>query len=245
MKDTQAFDKDFRDGLAAYQAKEFAKAEELFGKALENDPGNIAATLNAGLTQFQLGHKGQALGLFNRVLTQDPENEEAKNALKFVTSKLEIKEIPHRIEFYESFRQNMLAPTSLGLYLAVTAVILLSFGWFLIGWLGFRKVSVRAEEPPPALPIKVPVLGVLFVIFAGLSLAKIYDQTRPRGTIVASPVEVKSAPTANSVTLFTVYEGFEVVILSKTSDWTRINYPGGLTGWVPVKTVLDHNLTPL
>lgn len=233
------FARSFEQGLAAYQAKDFAKAQEHFAQAIELDPGNAAAMVNYAFSLFESGQKGASAGWLRKALQLDPGNTQAKQGLKFVTSKLEIKEIPHRIEFYETFRASTLTATPLSLLLAVTAMLLLSFGWFLIGWLGQRRRDLQNEIPTP-FPLKIAVLGVLWVALSSLTVLKAYDGTVRRATVVASPVEVKSAPTANSVTLFNLYEGLEVILHSTTQDWARVTYPGGMTGWVPLKTVLDH-----
>jgi len=56
--------------------------------------------------------------------------------------------------------------------------------------------------------------------------------------IVVKKTPALSAPAENAPTLFELHEGFEVVILELKDDWIQVNYPGGLTGWVPKTAVL-------
>src|SRR5262245_52650679 len=118
----KGFEQLFRDGLAAYQTKAYDKSQELFKQSLDQDPGNAAAMANYALASFQLDQKGLAIGWFRRALTLEPDLSAARDGLKFALSKLEVKEIPHRIETYETLRTNVLELAPLRVFLALTAL---------------------------------------------------------------------------------------------------------------------------
>lgn len=237
-----SFETLFRQGLASYQTKDYAKAKEFFSEALKKEPGNTAAMTNFALTSFQLNDRGSAIGWFRRVLTLEPDRTEARHGLKFALSKLEVKEIPHRIETYETLRQNVLWMATTRVFLALTALLLLAAGWMLLGWLGQRRRAHRAEEVAPPFSFS---LGFLLTLALGgviLTSLKLYDETLPRGTVIGAKIEARSAPSEDAAALFDLYEGFEVVLREHKDQWVQVTYPGGLTGWIPQDRVLPATL---
>lgn len=239
---TQGFDGHFREGLTFYQTKDYEKARQSFADALAIEPRNAAAMVNLGLTSFQLNDKGQAIALFRRALALEPDMKTAREGLRFAVSKLEIKEIPHRIETYETIRSNVLQLTTLRVFLALTAILILAAGWFLLSWLGERRRALRAQEAPAPFPVKVGALLTLALAGIALTVLKLYDGTLPRGTIVGGKIEARSAPAESGVVLFELHDGFEVLMREVKDGWVQVAYPGGLTGWIPVKNIVSEDV---
>lgn len=234
------FDELFRAGLAAEQSKDFEKATQLFRQAWDLDHRNTAAMTNLGLAEFQRGDKGRAIAWFRRSLAFDPRQTEAANGLKYALSQLEIKEIPHRIETIETLHEDFLQSIFVRHVLGLTGLLLLVFGWFLIAWLGQRRRAIRADEPPPAFPWTLGLLGTLFVVSVILLSLKLYDASLDRGTVVGKVVPVRSLPGENGVSLFELHEGFEVLIGDVNKDWVQVTYPGALTGWIPKENLISE-----
>ncbi|MBX2987970.1 MAG: tetratricopeptide repeat protein [Bdellovibrionaceae bacterium] len=234
----RGFEDTFRAGLASYQNKDFEKARAEFNQALSLEPRNTAAMTNFALTLYQLNEKGAAIAWFRRVLAVDPRQEEARAGLTFAVSQLEIKEIPHRIETFETLRDNFLQYIPLKQALVLTALLLLASGWLLLNWLGERRRTLRLKEPPPPFPFKTAFLCTVFLGMATLLLLKIYDQTIPRGTIIPPKVAAKASPSDAGVSMFDLHEGFEVIIRDVRDDWVQVTYPGGLTGWIPKQALI-------
>lgn len=234
----QNFDQLFRDGLNAYQTKAYDNALDLFGQALAIEPGNTAAMTDYALAAFQLGKKGLAIAWFRRALALEPDLAEARAGLKFSLAKIDVKEIPHRIEAYETLRSDVLMVAPTRVFLAVTALLLLVAGWLFLSWLGARKRALQAQDVTPSFPLSAAIC--CFLALAGLALSglKLYDNTLPRGTVLAKAVDALSAPAETGVPLFQLHEGFEVLIQDVKDDWVQITYPGGLTGWIPKKELI-------
>lgn len=232
----------FRKGLASYQTKDYGKAKEFFSEALKKEPGNTAAMTNYALASFQTNNKGEAIAWFRRVLAIEPERSEARNGLKYAMSKLEVKEIPHRIETYETLRQNVLSLATARMFLALTALLILAAGWTLLGWLGQRRRAIQAQEVAPPFTFSLGVLLTLAIAGAVLTGFKLYDQTLPRGTVIGAKIEARSAPAEDAAALFDLYDGFEVVIRETKDNWVQVTYPGGLTGWIPKDRLLPVTL---
>ncbi|MBX3041991.1 MAG: tetratricopeptide repeat protein [Bdellovibrionaceae bacterium] len=230
-----SFDNHFQAGLKAYQTKVYEEAEAHFKKALEVDPRNAAAMIDLGLTYSQLSKPGHAIAWFRRTLAVDPSSAEARAALEYSLSKLEIKEIPHRIEMFETIRSHFLQRFSLVHFLGLGLILLLAAGWGLLSWLGARRRANKgeADEAPPAFPWTTGLLLVLFLLNTTGTALKMIDLSEPRGTVVAVKVEALSAPGADGVSLFELHQGFEVLVGELRDGWVQVTYPGGLTGWIP------------
>lgn len=235
------FEELFRDGLSAYQTKAYDKAQDLFTQALNKEPGNTAAMVNEALTAFQLDKKGLAIAWFRRALMIEPDLLEAQAGLKFASAKLEIKEIPHRIETFETIRANVLELAPLRVFLAITALMILVGGWLFIGWFGAYRRALRSQEVAPGFSLFTGLLITLALAGIVLTSLKITDSTWPRGTIISKKVDARSAPADTGVALFQLYEGFEVLIREVKDGWVQVTYPGGLTGWVQKTDLLPND----
>lgn len=222
----------FKQGTQHYTAKEYDKAADAFNKAVDKDPHNATALTNLALAQFQLGKKALSVGLLRKALEADPELSTANAGLKFVLSQMEIHDVPHQIETYESVRSKLLAPIPLFAYLVLTAILLFAAGWTLLSYAGRRRNALAEEKAPPA----VPFVGLLFTLGFLLSLSllvlKLYDATIIRATIVEDRVSLQTAPGANQAAILDLSGGMEVVVKTVDKDWSQVTYPGSLTGWI-------------
>ncbi len=231
----------FKQGTQHYAAKEYDKSRDAFAKALEKDPHNATTLTNLALAQFQLGKKPLAIGLFRKALNSDPELTPARAGLKFALTQMEIKEIPHQIETYESVRAKLLAPVSVIAYLIMTALLLFAAGWILIGFMGQRRRAIAEEKALPGFPMIGTLLAVGFLISFTLLGLKIYDQSIVRATVIDDKVSLQSAPGENQVALLDLFGGMEVIVQNENNDWVQVTYPGSITGWVKKSAVLRTN----
>lgn len=228
------FENSFRQGLAAHQAKSFEEAEKHFKDALSIEPRSVAALNNLALTYFETEKWGSAIAWYRRALAFDPGFEPARVGLASSIAKLEVKEIPHRIETFETLRTYFLQYVSLPQLLGLGVLFLLLSGWRLLSWLGARRRALQgAESAPPPFSVFTGTLIFLLALSLVAATLKAVDLSQPRGTIVAKKIEARSAPSTEAVTLFELFEGFEVLIGALEKDWVQVTYPGGLTGWIP------------
>lgn len=233
-----SFEESFNFGVQSYNEKKYQEAADSFTKALEFDDSNPSALTNLALTQFQLGQKPIAIALLRKALNQEPDFVTALSALDYIKTQYEIKEIPHKIEFWEDFRLKFLSPFSLSSFLTLSALFLFVSGWFILTYVGQRRISVEKNNPFPSFPILGFILSVLFFISVLLSTLKYFDTTVPRGTVIEEKALVLAAPDEKSVNLFEVYGGSEVIIEQFKDDWVQITYPGGMTGWIKGQALL-------
>lgn len=238
LEKTPGFEILFKTGLESYQKKDYAQAKASFASALDAQPGNVAAAVNLALSYCQLGQAGPCLAYFRKALWWDPQSPDARQGFDYAWSKLEVKEIPHRLETYEVLRDRVLNRFHLDQFLAVTAACFFAAGWVTLSAVGRRRRALEDEMAPPAWPVSSPFLLTLTVLMIALSVMKIYDTSLPRGTILEEKVGVLSAPEATGVPLFDLYAGFEVILKNRQGDWIQVTYPGALSGWIPKSSVL-------
>lgn len=228
----------FKQGTQFYVAKDYAKAKESFTKALATDQHNATILTNLALSEFQLGNKPLSIGLLRKALESEPELSTAIAGLKYVQSQMQIKEVPHQIETYETLRRNLLQPVPLTAYLILSTLFFFISGWLLLGYAGNRRRALHEETALPKFPTVAVILTAGFVIFSGLLALKIYDHSISRGTIIEEKVALQTAPGENQVSILDLYGGMEVITHASQDDWVQVTYPGSLTGWIKKSSLL-------
>jgi hypothetical protein len=238
------FEKAFEAGVANYQAKKYDEARLAFSQALEKDPANVQALTNLALVQFQLGKKPWAVALLRKAQALKPDFSTPKTSLEFILPQLDVKEIPHEIQMWESIRSSFIVPFTLNGYLGLTALCLFATGWLWLQYIGQRREAFRDEKSLPPFPLIPTLITVIFIGVLSLTLMKVIDQGIPRATIVNDKVTVFSAPNEQSVALFDLFGGLEVVLGQQNADWVQVTYPGALTGWVPKSSLFQTSGRP-
>lgn len=230
-----SFESRFAAGLKSYQNQNYSEAEAAFLDALRNDHRNTAAMTNLALAYFQQKKQGHAIAWFRRALSIDPSFSPAREGLAFSLEQLEIKEIPHRIEMFESIRTHFLQHMSLPTFLGLGVLFLFASGWGLLSWSGARRRSLQSGEAVPSLPLSTIIPTLLFFMILIGTILKFVDISQPRGTVLPEKIEARSAPIPDAPALFELHQGFEVIIQNISGDqaWVQVAYPGGSTGWIP------------
>jgi len=221
----------FQSGVKLYQEKKFPEAKEVFHKALEFEKNNVQALTNLGLTYFQLGEKGWAIALLRRANNLDPDFSTPMSALKFILPQLDVKEIPHEINSWETLRAKFIQPFSVFSFVLLSAILLFASGWTWIRFLSLRRRAEEEEKPFPNFPFVGLIYSASFLLLFSLMGAKFYDLSLVRGTLVAMKAPVLSLPDEKAPILFELSAGLEVIVLKKEGEWTQVQYPGGMSGW--------------
>ena len=228
----QGFAPVFQSGVAHYRAGKFEEALVAFKDALRLDPDNVQVLTNLGLTQYQLGKKGEAVALLRKARTLDPLFSTPQAALSFILPQLDVKEIPHEIQFWETVRSEFLIPFSLTGFLGLTALCFFAFGWVGLAFFGRRRRALKENLNPPAFPVSLVFITVIFMAIASLTIMKFFDLQIPRATVVVEKATIFSAPSDQAVALYDIYSGLEVVLHQTSDEWVQVTYPGASTGWI-------------
>ena len=228
----------FASGIQAYRKGEFQSAAISFQEALSSAPQSPSILHNLALAEWKLGQQGLALALWRKALSIDGSYEPAARSIKWFRGKLDHPEIAHEVEYWETFREDFLNTLSLQWLIVLTAATLLLAGSILLGYVGAKRRAGLDQMPAPEFPAFGLASFVLFICMTSLVFAKSYDLNSPRGTVIPSKIQAKSAPDETGTSLFELYAGLEVQIDQAPGAWLQVTYPGGPTGWVPATAVL-------
>jgi tetratricopeptide (TPR) repeat protein len=228
-----------RKGLEAIEARNFEAAVGHFTAAVQDEPRNPDLLFNLGLARHRSGSPGLAIGLWRRALWIDPDHWQSKRAIEWARGLLKRPDIPRRVEYAEMIRGLILDRTTLGRLLFLTAILLLSGGWLILGWLGARRRASQNESALPAPPLIGIGLSLAFVLSLLLTAAKWADLQTRRATVIADKVEARSDGDPKATPLFELFVGLEVIVRREAGEWTQVTYPGGPSGWVPTDALFE------
>jgi tetratricopeptide (TPR) repeat protein len=182
---------------------------------------------NLGVAYFRQGNLGRAVWSFERAVTLEPDDEDARFNLS-QARKLADRRVRDNIEGAERDALwiravSFLTPGAqtwlfLVLYLACFALLFL--------WRRARDASRAALGAGAAL------VGVAAAL-AGLLLAgRVVLDRLPFGVVLPDTVAVREGADPNYRTSFSVHAGLRVRLLERDQDWLRIRLANGLEGWV-------------
>jgi tetratricopeptide (TPR) repeat protein len=226
----------FDQGLKAYQAKNWDVARDNFEKALQNHPDEGAIFYNLGLTYFQLGKHGYAVGYWRKALATAPGLNAASSALDQIEEKYHFGQLDRSP--WAAAAHSLFQRFSWNVWLVGLAVLLSLTG---LVWLSFfekRKIAINSEAEAPSVSWTLLFLTVLLVAAIAGNLGKFLDQQRVRATVVSNTSEIRSAPSKDGVSLAPISEGSEIGIVDSHEDWVQVNTGDGSTGWLPKSDVL-------
>lgn len=235
---------DFNRAAELSQKGEGAQALALWQQLLSLNPQDPALLTNAGIAAAQSQQWGLALSYLRDAVHLAPHTEQTQQALEYVQARLPVKEIPHNVELWESYRSSVLGGLSLIPLLLVGALVTLLVGLLFLRWLDDRRLADENDEPLPPFRAIHLISLVLFLAFSGLILSKVYEGLETRATILPEKVAVHSAADAEAPSLFDLYAGLEVWVLRHDGDWVQIQYPGGPTGWLKEDSLRISTVSP-
>ena len=232
------FNELYQNGVKSFEAKDFSKATDYFTQALDLQPKNTTVLVNLALSEFKSGQKSASYSYFKKALHIDPHFVTAQQGLDFVKSQFQMREIPHRIEYYERWRESFIKPFSVVFPLILTLMVFTIWGFRTLKYFGNRKKAYFAGEDPDSYGLFNLVLRVFLVIGIFWSASFKYDSSLQRGLVKSDSVPVRSAPIANGPEILQIYGGLEIHILREKDGWLQIEYPGTIAGWVPMDSIL-------
>jgi tetratricopeptide (TPR) repeat protein len=219
----------FQKGLSAYQNKNYAEARDSFQKLLDQD-ASVGVLHNLALTDLQLDQKPWALALWRKALSMQPSFRPAKVGRDLLESKSQMR--PFERDSFALWTHRTLESLSFYETLWVNALLLGLAGWLLIRYYGARRLALDSESPLPPFPTPALLTALLFVGSVFLIGLKLHDMLSPRATVVADRAAVRSLPSEDSVGLFELNGGTEVLLRRQQGGWTQVESSEGSSGWV-------------
>ncbi len=210
-----------------YNTSQYDSAAAIYHKVLE--PDNVSPTVfyNLGNCYYKLGDYPRAALYYEKALKYAPGDEDARANLKLVRSYFKDKVNTDRTGlsgwFYETVQ------TKVPGYWAWGSVLLVNFAFisFILIQLGVAP-SLRRM-------MLVSGLGALLLGAGSFMLAAYRKNAVSQATqaIVFEPsVDIKSAPSDNSQTVFVLHEGTKVNLRGENEEWYEIAIDAANVGWV-------------
>lgn len=219
--------KDYQLANAAYERTDFAKAADLYRRAIDEGVSDSRLYFNYGNTLFRLNKPGLAILYYEKARKLDPNDADIAYNLRFVNAQI--------VDKNPAPETNALTRI---LHAAHTAFSINEGLWIVLGL--FSSIFLAAIA---ALYAGTAFRGALVtaVILAGLvllalvpSLAfKIREQETVQYGIVLKPaVEMFSGPGENFQLLTQVHEGTKFEIVETRGDWVSVKLANGKGGYV-------------
>ncbi len=222
----------FHQGVQLLQNKKWPDAKMLFLELTTAEPTNTSVLYNLGLSAWELGEKGLAIGAWRKALWVDPHYGPALAGLK-----LGLKEVrPLSFEVDDDLLNSLRSLILVNLTLEQILWMVWLFGSVGIAFLLRHAIQRRKLTEDEGRQLGFPTVGVICSSFCVLTLAlaifKALDRHQPRGTIVSDNVPVLSGPQSSAPVLVEAHQGQEVLIHSEREEWSQISFPGGPAGWI-------------
>ena len=212
----------------AYNAGNYAQAEECYTRIVEQGLHSAALYYNLANAHFKQDELGKALLYYNRALRLRPNDEDIRHNLEYAkqSTKDSLEEIP---EFFLKTRFKSLrgacsctAWCSLSLVMLVAA---LSFGliYLLAQRLSLRKTGFYLMS----------VTALLFIVttaFAWSERNMLVE--RSEAIIMNSADSINSSPARSATELFVLHEGTKVTIGAAIAGWAEVRIADGRKGWI-------------
>ncbi|MBQ5875581.1 MAG: tetratricopeptide repeat protein [Alistipes sp.] len=212
----------------AYNAGNYAQAEECYTRIVEQGLHSAALYYNLANAHFKQDELGKAMLYYNRALRLRPNDEDIRHNLEYAeqSTKDSIEEIP---EFFlktwiKSLRGALsyTAWSILSLLMLVAALVC-GLLYLLAQRLSLRKIGFYL----------MAVTALLFVVttaFAWSERNMLVE--RSEAIIMNSAVSIKSSPDRSATELFVLHEGTKVTIGETIDGWAEVRIADGRKGWI-------------
>ena len=227
-------------GLKHYQQGQYAQAQSAIQSLLKSYPNNLTLLFNLGLAHYQLGHYGLAIGLWHKVLDQNPYFVKATEAINFAKKQMPIQRLSSQNSWKERIRKWVLVYIPWDVCLFLTAIFGFFFLWLKIKYLAICSFVIKKGDERPVIPTNLIVLGLIFVFILVVTLVKAKDHTTLRATIISPKSFVYVSPSQETASLFELSEGSDVIIEQISNGWAQVIDSEGKIGWVPQKNIFHY-----
>ena len=225
----QELESQFIDGINAYEANDFEKAESVFRPLFEQYPNNPIILYNLGLIQYQKGQMGLALGLWRKARFIDSRFTEVKRAIDFTEEQL----FPNKEDdpvYITIFKTLSSLPVSV--WMLISLFSLLFGGWYALDY------GIKRRQPINHWPSWIYLNFPIFLFAGFFTFYLSFQHLSPEATVVEKNLQTHSNPSPEAPTLSELEEGQIVKIEEQLGQWVRIKTDRGTLGWVPKKSVL-------
>jgi tetratricopeptide (TPR) repeat protein len=201
----------------AYLNKNYASAKQGFSTLVSVSPYRFSNHYNLGSTYYRLDEPILSKLHYLKALRLKPNDPDTHFNLRLINKKL----IDQHFIFdqHQSVILGINSKPLLALMLLLNAIIIGA-----IFWIDLHKISNKTYR-----------LGIVFIFIWGSCLMVFsvnHLNSSKFGLITQKKTQVYSGPSKTQTALFFVHEGAEYKLLNKTREWSNVQFPNGLSGWI-------------
>ena len=218
----------FAQGNTHYQEGEFSEAKQTYKQLLSQGIESSALYYNLGNTCFKEGTLGEAIYFWEKARQTAPADQEVLENLDLarlmLVDKIEVPPEPLPLRLLDTTVHFLTIQQDAWMALLLFSMANLALGSYFLS----RTRAMASFALWSSL-----VAGAFFLIFA-VSLAwKVYEeQYRQEGIVIDKKIDVRSGPSEENITMFTIHEGLRVQVRGEAEDWYQISLSNGWTGWL-------------
>lgn len=222
----------FEKGIIAYNQGDFYQAIDYFQKEINaKAEENLEAPelyYNLGNAYYRTQNLGYARLYYEKALLLDPNNEKAKQNIKFLQTKLENKTADIDIFFisvwFRYFQQLHSSNTWNNLGIATFLIFLGTIAIFVFT----KKILIKKTV------FYIGLISLILCLFANVFAYKQAEELtiRTHAVILSPTANIYSSPDTQQKELFTLYEGSKVKITKDDKNWLEIESSDGNIGWI-------------
>jgi len=214
----------FLQANKAYTDGKYQEAVNLYQQILQKGAVSGEVSFNLGNAYYKLNQVGRAILYYEKAKLYLANDEALEQNLKIARLKIvdKIEPVPKLflVEWWNA---------------AINIFTLNFFAWLCLGLFGLTLfwLALYLFLTRPLFIRLTWVTSVVFIIFLGLFIGKIYQfETTQYGIIFADKISVVGEPTLTGQELFILHQGTRVKINRSLEGWYEISLEDGKTGWI-------------
>lgn len=214
---------------AAYQARNYAQAAQLYREALQKAP-HADLYYNLGNASWRLKDTAQAILNYQRALWMEPSHKDARHNLDICRHKLADQFDPPGEMFFTTLFRNLVQGQSSAFW---AGMALLAFAVGGLGWMVRRFCHKNSLQ---TLGASLLWAGVAFVIVFNLfSLWRHHVTTHENRGVVMETLPVYPVAHTQKDIIRHLHAGTTLTILETHRGWQKVQMPDGKEGWTTGK----------
>lgn len=222
----------FADANAAYNAKEYQKADSLYSSIESRGYYSIELFYNLGNTNYKIGKIPETVYYYEKALKLSPGNEEIIHNLNLANQRIADKNTIKTSRRIKDVIYSYIK-SSVNFWAISSIIIMLVSGVSILIFLVIKKI--RLKKMSFYLSIATFILGLVAIYLSSLQHEKLNNTEY--GIIFKPSVELKTEPSENANSAFVLHEGTKVKLLSENKKWYEVSFDKGQIAWVK-KTAL-------
>jgi tetratricopeptide (TPR) repeat protein len=225
-------DEAWRRGNEAYLHGDYAAAVAAYEEVDRQGPPSADVAFNLGDAYFHKGALGPSIWAFERALSLDPNDDDARYNLD-KARKLAARRAHDRMEGEDKDPAWMRLVSGVAPATATWSFVVLYVGLFAV--LLARRWA--RGEWRPVLTAGASVLAAGALLTGALLAGRVYLDRIPFGVLLPDEVAVKEGADTSYRTSFDAHAGLRVRIVDRDQDWLRVRLANGLEGWVKAQVI--------